>query len=443
MARALVTCAVLLGCAATPPAVVRDGGVDAPEVAVVDAGVVARVDASAGTVRFAEPVCFPALAHVERAVAGDLDRDGRLDLVLEYGGAGASGFGYARNTSSAGAVGFDARVDRLSSDAVPLLASRVTQAADLDGDGFPELLRDDRWWRNAQGASGPLTEATFAGAGQVYGGGIGFTTPDPRTLTVADLDRDGLRDLVSTQSGGACNMVAYPQRAGGPTPTFGMQQIFRVYVRGLTSCTSLALGDLDGDARLDVVVTSGNPDRGSGEQGFAVLRNGSSPGQLMEGVFGEALRWTTAESGERRVTRGARLADFNGDGRLDLLYTVTPPDGPGTRGVLRLHTGAAALGADTFGPAVELPGLGDEPAVVDLDGNGVPDLVSASGDQVTTVQNLAARGAAPTAAGFAVRSFTLAVGSRGATLAEVDGDGRADVVYVRDGGFCVMRNTTP
>lgn len=438
-----------LGCAGDRPGVGGgDAGVDAGvDVVVSDVGV--PDDAPASTVRFAEPTCFPAAPQLDRVVTGDLDRDGRLDAVLEYRGSAPSapsGYGYARNASAAGEVRFDARVDRLSSEATPLLASGATQAADLDGDGFPELLRNDRWWRNAQAAAGALTEATFAGEGQVFGSGIGFTTPDPETLTVLDLDRDGLRDVMSVQNTGGCNVLVYPQQRGAASPTFGMQQIMRVYVRGLTRCTSIAVGDLDGDGRDDVVATSDNPDRGSGEQGFAALRNESSPGRLTEGTFSAALRWNTAASGERRVTRDARLADVNGDGRLDLFYTLRSPDSPGTRGALRLHTGAAALSAETFGPAIDVPGaLGDGAvvSVLDLDGNGVPDVASALGDRVTVVQNLAARGVAPATGSFAVRALTLPLGSRAAAFAEVDGDGRADVIFVRDGGWCVMRNTTP
>ncbi len=436
-----------LGCAADPPVGARDAGVDAVDVAVSDVGVAEDVPVS--SVRFADPTCFPAAAQLDRVVTGDLDHDGRLDAVLEYresGPSAPSGYGYARNASAAGEVRFDARVDHLSSEATPLLASSATQVTDLDGDGFAELIRNDRWWRNTQAAAGALTEATFAGTGQLFGSGVGFTTPEPDTLTVLDLDLDGLRDVMSAQSAGSCNVLVYPQRRVEPAPIFGTQLIVRVYVRGLTRCTSIALGDLDGDGRPDVVATSDNPDRGSGEQGFAALRNESTPGTLTERTFGDALRWNTAATGERRVTRNARLVDVNGDGRVDLFYTLKSPDAPGTRGALRLHTGAAALSAETFGPAIDLPGsLGDGAvvSVIDLDGNGVPDVASALGDRVTVVQNLATRGAAIGPASFAVRAITLPLGSRSAAFAEVDGDGRADVIFVRDGGWCVMRNTTP
>jgi len=423
-----------------------------PTDAAADAAADAADDgAPPGALRFESPRCFPAAPSLDRVVPGDVDRDGRADALLEYlarpgDPAAPSGFGYARSVPADGGVGFDPRVDRLSTAGAPLPAAGASRLADLDGDGLPELARDARWWRNGQGAAGPFSEATFAGAGRDFVSGVGFITPEPATLTVIDLDGDGLRDLAAVQNPTGCAVLAYPNRGTPGSPDYATQRILRVYVRGLTRCTSLAFGDLDDDGRPDAVVTSENPDRGSGEQGFAALRNLSAPGRLEESSFGAPVRFTTAPEGGRRSTANALLADFDGDGRPDLFYTTAQPGVPGARGVLRLNARPGALDAATFGPAIDLPGdLGDGAvvSVVDLDGDGDPDLASAAGARVTLLQNPGARGGPLAGAGFARSSLALDGAARAPALADVDGDGRADVLFARDGAFCVARGAGP
>lgn len=109
-----------------------------------------------------------------------------------------------------------------------------------------------------------------------------FDTP-PREVLVEDLDGDGLADLVASFDGGLTN--------GGPTTGFGKQPELRIYFAdgdgGVTEQsvlleradpTGLAVGDLDGDQRLDLVVTT---DAGVDETG-----DGLSDRRNVEIAFG-------------------------------------------------------------------------------------------------------------------------------------------------------------
>lgn len=397
--------------------------------------------------RFGAETCLATSPGLTAFAVGDLDGDGLRDVTLEYRqrvtDAGVSnGFGYARNVTGDAGVRFEPRVDRLDA---PVGAATFPRLADLDGDGFVDLVRDARWWRNAGRDAAARFDATFARDGVDFVSGTPFVTPDVATLALVDLDGDDRRDLASAQPVSGCSVLLYPNRSGASGVVFGLQETVRVYVRGLTRCSSLAVGDLDGDARPDLVVTSDNPDRGSGEQGFAVLRNLASPGSLRGSSFGAAVLFETTTAGVRRSTSHARLADFDGDGALDLFVLTRDVGAAGPQASIRRTARGAAFTAGMFEAAVALPdGLAaDAVFAADLDADGDPDLASFSAGRLVVLVNRGARGAALRGDAFEVGAVPLGDGALAAAFADVDGDGRPDVVYARDAALCVARGLAP
>lgn len=255
-------------------------------------------------------------------------------------------------------------------------------------------------------------------------------------LASGDLDGDGRMELVVSAPGddtagtdaGAIFVFEGDGFSLSPTPT---QAIYGAAGDGLGA--ALALGDLDGDGFLDLIV--GAPTSGTG--GEALVFAGSASGLASS----PAVTIAGAAAGDDFGTSIA-TGDFNGDGTTDLLVGAPGADGGGTdRGAAYVFDGGVggveaaaswssggAADGDWLGMAVDSAG--------DTDGNGVDDvLVGAPGVVAGAwAQGEAyvflATGAGPAAVATwtnpaAVESTIL--GSR-LSHGDFDGDGYGDVV---------------
>jgi len=261
----------------------------------------------------------------------------------------------------------------------------------------------------------------------------GYNTPIP-----IDLDRDGDLDFLMGVIGGAFNPVAtstdnfyFWRRTAGTR--FELET--RRFLDGLDlgSETTPALGDLDADGDLDLVV--GNKiDAAAGDAArlYVFLNEGSA----------SAPRFR--QSPAMRVAGAYHLApalgDLDGDGDLDLLV------GTWNQGVLFLRNEGSArdprFALDDAG-AIEPPRAGNaSPALADLDGDGDLDLlIGQSSGPILHYRNAgtskAARWELVTEALDGIR-----IGRRSApALVDLDTDGLLDLVVGREeGGHAVFRN---
>jgi len=172
----------------------------------------------------------------------------------------------------------------------------------------------------------------------------------------ADFDRDGRADLVAgTARGSVANRVPADLviRMGRGDGTF---QPARSLGR---AALPLGVGDFNGDGFVDIVIREGDA--------IAVL-----PGRA-GGTFGSPRPVGATNYPRNEVRVWADVADFDGDGRRDILV----PEMPDT---LKLYRGNGDL---TFQPAVELftQGSGYQPADAtsgDFNGDGRRDFAVAS-----------------------------------------------------------------
>ncbi|MBK6496298.1 MAG: VCBS repeat-containing protein [Gemmatimonadetes bacterium] len=204
------------------------------------------------------PVTPPLLTSGYNAPSlGDFDGDGDLDLVM-----GVIGGAFGPNRTSIDNLYLVEQVKRgewstRTSRLLPMLdvgSESVPTLADLDGDGDLDLLVGNRIVQG-EGERGTLTWLENVGSRTAPSfrdrGPLGLPTEFNPTAAVADLDGDGLPDLVV---GTWRDRVQWFRNSGtksAPTWTLADSALI-VLTRGSNSVPALA--DLDGDGDLDMMV---------------------------------------------------------------------------------------------------------------------------------------------------------------------------------------------
>jgi hypothetical protein len=267
----------------------------------------------------------------------DLDQDGRLDLLHD----GNPGRLSVRFGDGAGGFGPEARLDCPG----PPVSFAV---GDLDGDRVPDVVA---------GTSNQEL-AVFLGTGSG-----GFAPPSirayerPSGLRLVDLDGDGLLDLVAFRADAPPILDVAAGLGGG---AFGRVADF------LSQDQVVVAADLDGDARADLVIQGGNPLEGAfpgAPPPAGSPEVGAHKGQPASlGV----LQGTQALTGAGGTPVGFEAADLDADGRADAVLLLS-----GSRSLLTVLAGADAS-------LVPLPAVptGDAPralALGDIDGDGALD----------------------------------------------------------------------
>lgn len=305
---------------------------------------------------FAPGVGFGAPALYPRIAVGDVDGDGRPEVVVA--GALNSYLQVFRNTGSAGAVAFDAPVTlvRAAGPGLPPIARADVALGDVDGDGRVDVLAADpgsaelALFRNT-GSPGTLSFA----ARQGFACG-----PLPQWIEPGDLDGDGRLDVAVLAPGGGGAVLSILRNTSVPgTPAFAP----RVFFTAPLPLTGLVVTDLDRDSKLDVAAAGTN----TGE--LRVWRNTAVAGVLTASQPNPSLEGPVAFPAASRAF-DLVAADVDLDGRPDLvivdpvndeltvLANDSAPETLAFESLGRVRTGDGALGA----------------ALGDLDGDGRLDL---------------------------------------------------------------------
>jgi len=282
--------------------------------------------------------------------------------------------------------------------------------ADVNGDGRPDLVVANTADRTVSVRLADPTRPGFFLAATV------LATPgrSPLDVAVGDLNGDGRADIVVVASG-ASNVLVFTQAAGG---TFNAAVTYAVGGDPL----AVVVADLDGNGRADLAVATA-------ANSVSVLL------QTAAGVFAPAVGYATGIQ-----PLAIKAADLNGDGKLDLLTAnYGAATGPGTQGLSVLLQTTPGVFAAPMSYATEYRPTAL--AVGDLNADGRPDVAVACeglpgtpGAVSVLLQSASAAGTLLTAV-----NYPGGYGPMGVAIADMNGDGKPDLV-IADGDIVVRLN---
>jgi hypothetical protein len=345
---------------------------------------------------FERPVSYPVESFPNSVAAGDFNGDGKPDLAVPN---------YFSNSISIlinrGNGAFQDRVN------YPVLPQPVSVAVgDFDGDGKPDLAVVYNNQSNAvsiltgngNGTFQPMVNYPVGGGPGEGGGG--------QTVAVGDFNADGKLDLAVVNWGGTVSILL-----GNGDGTFKTQV---AYSAGEFPA-SLAVADFNGDGIPDLAIFNANIYNGY----LSVL-----PGNG-DGTFGAPISSYLNVSNAFFIG----VADFNGDGKLDLAA--------GSNIYLGNGDGTFRLGSYL--------GSGRASATGDFDGDGNQDVALDGGAGVSIFLGNGA-GAFSLPVSFLTANTNFLAGDAPTFLAVADfnGDGKPDLAVANAGSdnVAVLTNTT-
>ena len=349
-------------------------------------------------------------------VLADLDGDNKLDLaVVNYANNVGNTVSVSRYTGGSGTPTLALREDFILGAGQTGVYNIA--AGDFDGDGKIDLATANIVSNNVSvlrntAVSGSINAASFAAS-------LAFPVGDgPSGIAVGDIDGDGRLDIV-TSNQRTTTVSVLMNTTVGSTISFATAQPFTVG----SGPYGVAIGDIDNDGKLDLITAN------SGNATVSVLRNITS---------GTTSNFAPAQNfavGNTPVV--VSVGDLNNDGNLDI---VTVNNGSNSVSTLRNTSGSNA----SFSFALRTSNVGAQPAGLalgDLDSDGKLDVaVSNYGSGSTTGNGTTAsillNQSTNAGAIVLVAQPVVAVGTgpNSVALGDLDGDGDLDLVTANQGG---------
>ncbi|MGB3948377.1 MAG: FG-GAP-like repeat-containing protein [Bacteroidia bacterium] len=243
-----------------------------------------------GNLSFAPKVDFPIGAIAKKVAIGDLNGDGKPELVMKKVG----GLSVFQNTSTNGEVAFAFKINFSDND-LSDVALR-----DMNGDGHPEIVAIHNghiWVYKNTSINGEISfddRVLF----EIFN--------DPYCMGIGDLDGDGKPDIVTGNMGNSTISILR-NTSTLYSLSFVSQSV--IVMPWNSEPYSISVGDVDGDGKLDIALANHHSFSYVNNKVF-VYNNTSTVGNI---TFAPRLDYITADN-----PNCVLMTDFNGDTKPDL-----------------------------------------------------------------------------------------------------------------------------
>jgi hypothetical protein len=300
---------------------------------------------------------------------------------------------------------------------VPLQPGQVQSSADAGISAMGDIFGDEKLEIVCGDENGFLYAFNYDGTSlngfpKNFGTWTGVFTP-----ALADIDRDGKKDIAVISHDwnspyGNAFLHLFKVTSNGPVEFPGYPIDLQ---RGASN--SPAIGDLNGDGRLEVVVATGGA---ADSTVLAKINVYSDSGHVISG-----FPWVI---GKNSAGNSPTLYDLDGDGTLEILIRVKPDNN--INGIYAIdHNGAIV---EEFPFPITYGNSSSCVAVGDMDGDNVPELAYGGVQAVDSGKVWVYDLSGSLLPGFPSKVFRTWVDGSVA-IADIDGDGLGDVVCGTNG----------